>query len=143
MRAVLLTLVLLIPALSACSGGDAKEPSTSTDQDQVVTAWKADAAKELGTENFDFAALEQQASVDCMRSTVDQWTVVMAMSGARSSTDLTRVGLKHACPAAMKAYDKAGKIVDSTDDPMSLVCGPDVVLSDADAQAARLVCAGR
>lgn len=143
MRAVLLTLALLIPALSACSGGETEKVAGPTKQEQADSVWKKDAAKELGSDAFDFPALQQQAAIDCMRTEVDQWTVAMALSGSRSSTDLTRVGLVHLCPDAAKSYDAAAKIIENTDNPLILVCGPDVVLSDADAQAARLVCAGR
>jgi len=143
MRAVTVALALLLPALAACSSADAKESPAPTDQEQAIAAWEADVAETLGSDAFDFAALQQQAAVDCARTDVTQWTVTLALSGARSSTDLTRVGLTHACPDVVTSYDAALKAVDSAADPMTLVCAPGVELDPADAALAEMACAGR
>jgi len=143
MRAVTLALALLLPTLAACSSSSAEEPAAPSEQEQASVAWKSEIAEALGSDTFDFAALQQQATADCARTEVDQWTVALALSGARSSIDLTRVGLTHACPDVVTSYDAAVQAVDSAADPLALVCAPGVELSDADALLAELACAGR
>ena len=144
MRVVTVVLTLLLPALVACSSGTDTESSASTEQEQqAVAAWKTDAEKVLGSDAFDFAALEMQAGADCLRTDVESWTVPLALAGARTATDLTRVGLTHACPKVVDVYDEAVQVVDSTPDPLTLVCAPDVVVSSDDAPAAEMACAGR
>ena len=145
MRVVTVVLTLLLPALVACSSGTDTESSASasTEQERAVAAWKTDAEKVLGSDAFDFAALEMQAGADCLRTNVESWTVPLALAGARTATDLTRVGLTHACPKVVDVYDEAVQVVDSTPDPLTLVCAPDVVVSSDDAPAVEMACAGR
>lgn len=143
MRPVIAALTLLVPALVACSSSDAQEPAAPTAQERTVAAWESDVEEALGSDAFDIATLQQQATADCTRTDVERWTVSLALSGSRSSTDLTRIGLTHACPDVVEAYDEAVDSVDAAADPLVLVCGPGVEMSDADAQLAEMVCAGR
>ncbi len=143
MRALTLALALLLPALVACSSSEADESAEPTKQEQTIAAWEADVAKTLGTDEFDLPALEQQAAADCARTDVEQWTAGLVLSGARSEADLTRIGLTHACPEVVDVYDSAVEVVDSTADPLTLVCAPGVELGDDDARLAEMACANR
>lgn len=149
MRAFVLRLVLLVllPALVACSGGD-DTPGTSAEQvaateDAASADWRDAVEAELGTTTFDFATLQQQAAVDCMRTSAADWTVELALSGDTSTSGLTRVGLEHACADVVPAFDRAVATVEQAADPLDLVCGPGVELSDEAAPSAELVCANR
>jgi hypothetical protein len=98
MRVLALLLVLLAPALAACSGGgdatSGKAGTVAHEEEQAVADWRAAAEAELGTDTFDFEALRQGAAVDCMRTDVRSWTVELALSGDVSTSGLTRVGLR-------------------------------------------------
>lgn len=146
MRALVLLLALL-PAFVACSGGD--EPAgtaaeqVSQTEDAATAAWRAAVEAELGTTTFDLATLQQDAAVDCMRTSVSDWTVELALSGDPSTSGLTRIGLEHACAEVVDAFDQAVTAVEKASDPLDLVCGPGVELSDEAALSAELVCANR
>jgi hypothetical protein len=62
------------------------------------------------------------------------------MSGDVSTSALTRIGLEHACADVVEAFDAGLSTVEQADDPLDLVCGPDVRLSSEDALKADLVC---
>jgi len=147
MRALALLLVLLAPALTACSDGDAgaAEPSAggAAEEEQALAQWQADVEAELGSDSFDLATLQQAAAVDCMRTDVESWTVGLALSGDVSTSTLTRIGLEHACADVVPAFDEAVAAVEESADPLDLVCGPGVDLTSADALAAELACANR
>lgn len=147
MRALALLLVLLVPALSACSGGDEPAAGTATtvsqEEDEALVAWRADVEAELGADTFDFDALQQDAAVDCQRTDVAAWTVELALSGDVATSELTRIGLEHACGDVLPAFDEARAAVEESADPLELVCGPGVELSAEDALRADLVCARR
>ena len=98
---------------------------------------------ELGSDTFDFAALQQAAAADCLRTSSADWTVELALSGDLSTSDLTRVGLEHACADVVPAFDEAVAAVETASDPLDLVCGPGVELSGEAALSADLVCANR
>ncbi|QSR29411.1 hypothetical protein CFI00_02615 [Nocardioides sp. S5] len=144
MRALVLALVLLVPALAGCSGGEAATPAVSgnvVEEDGAATAeWRADVEEHLGTDVFDFLALQQAAARDCQRADASSWSVELALSGDVSTSALTRIGLEHACADVVEAFDAGLAAVEQTDDPLDLVCGPDVRLSSQDALKADLVC---
>lgn len=149
MRAPALLLALLVPlsGLTACSGdgetaGPAAEQVAQTD-DEATAAWRADVEAELGTATYDFAALQQDAAVDCLRTSSADWTVELALSGDTSTSRLTRIGLEHGCADVVAAFDEAVTAVDEAADPLDLVCGPGVELSDEAALRAEMVCAHR
>ena len=147
MRLVVLLLALLTPVLAACSGsgddaGDRAQVAAH-EEDQAVAEWRTAVEDELGTDTFDFEALRQAAAVDCMRLDAQAWSVELALSGDVSTSGLTRVGLEHACPDVVRAFDEAVTTVEQSDDPLELVCGPGVELSSEDALRADLVCADR
>jgi hypothetical protein len=142
--------VLLVPALAACSGDDgaAAEGSgtaaqASQSEGREVADWRAALEEELGTDTFDFAALQQAAAADCTRTDAAAWTVELALSGDLSTSALTRVGLEHACADVVPAFDEAVAAVEQAADPLDLVCGPDVELPAEAALTADLVCANR
>lgn len=141
--------VLLVPALAACSGGDGAGEAGGTasqasqSESQEVAAWRAALEEELGTDTFDFAALQQAAAADCARTDAAAWTVELALSGDLSTSDLTRVGLEHACADVVPAFDEAVATVEQAADPLDLVCGPGVELPAEAALTADLVCANR
>ncbi len=147
MRALALTLVLLAPALAACSGGaaapDKQAEVVAQQQDPKVAEWRTAVENELGTDSFDFATIEQKAAVDCRRTTSRSWTVDLALSGDVATSSMTRIGLEHACPDVLPAFDAAIEVVDNAPDPLDLVCGPTVELDSQDALKADLVCARR
>jgi len=147
MRLIALLLVLLAPALTACSGDgggdDARVEAAAHEEDQAVAEWRAAVEDELGTDTFDFESLRQAAAVDCMRTDVQSWTVELALSGDVATSGLTRVGLEHACADVVPAFDEAVATVQESADPLDLVCGPGVELSSEDALRADLVCAHR
>ena len=147
MRALALLLVLLAPALAACSGGGeatpAKAEAAAHEEDQAVADWRAAVEDELGTDTFDFEALRQGAAVDCLRTDVRSWTVELALSGDVATSGLARIGLEHACADVVPAFDEAVTTVEEAADPLDLVCGPGVELSSEDALRADLVCAHR
>lgn len=146
MRALVLALALLVPALAGCSGGEAATPSASSnvvEEDAAETAeWRAAVEEHLGTDVFDFLALQQAAALDCQRTDASSWSVELALSGDVSTSALTRIGLEHACGDVVEAFDAGLAAVEQADDPLGLVCGPDVRLSSEDALKADLVCAG-
>jgi hypothetical protein len=145
--------VLTVPALAACSGGDggagaAGEGSgtasqASQSESQETAEWRAALEEELGTDTFDFAALQQAAAADCARTDAAAWTVELALSGDLSTSALTRVGLEHACADVVPAFDEAVATVEQAADPLDLVCGPGVELPAEAALTADLVCANR
>lgn len=144
MRALVLALALLVPALAGCSGGEAATPAVSgnvVEEDAAATAeWRADVEEHLGTDVFDFLALQQAAALDCQRTDASSWSVELALSGNVSTSALTRIGLEHACADVVEAFDAGLAAVERADDPLDLVCGPDVRLSSEDALKADLVC---
>ena len=139
--------VLLVPALAACGGGaDATTEASETAsraEDEALADWQSALEDELGTGTFDFAALRQTATADCVRTDVRDWTVELALSGDLSTSSLTRIGLEHACADVVPAFDEAVATVEQAADPLDLVCGPDVELSAEAALSADLVCANR
>ncbi|MBD3924507.1 hypothetical protein IEZ26_07750 [Nocardioides cavernae] len=138
--------VLLVPALAACGGADATteaSESASRAEDEALADWESALEDELGTGTFDFAALRQTAAADCVRTDAGDWTVELALSGDLSTSTLTRIGLEHACAEVVPAFDEAVATVEQADDPLDLVCGPDVELSAEAALSADLVCANR
>ncbi|HSU03425.1 MAG TPA: hypothetical protein VLK03_12805 [Nocardioides sp.] len=147
MRALVLALVLLVPALAGCSGSGADAAraaaGAAAEQDRDLAQWRAEVAEELGADTFDFAALQQDAAVDCLRTGAQSWTVALALSGDVSTSTLTRIGLEHACPDVVAAFDAAVTAVEGAADPLELVCGPAVELGAEDALTAELACAGR
>jgi hypothetical protein len=146
---VLAALLVLggVPALAACSGGSEGDGSTaeqaSRTEDAALVEWRTALEDELGSDTFDFAALQQAAAADCLRTSSADWTVELALSGDLSTSDLTRVGLEHACADVVPAFDEAVAAVETASDPLDLVCGPDVELSGEAALSADLVCANR
>jgi hypothetical protein len=141
---------LIVPALAACSGGDgdAGEGSgtaakASQSESQEAAEWRAALEEELGTDTFDYAALQQAAAADCARTDAAAWTVELALSGDLSTSDLTRVGLEHACEDVVPAFDEAVATVEQAADPLDLVCGPGVELPAEAALTADLVCSNR
>jgi hypothetical protein len=150
MRALVLALALLVPALSACSGGDASASGqdgavreVAQKEDEATAAWRAAVADELGTDAFDFAALQANAAVDCQRTDAAAWGVHLALSGDTATSALTRIGLEHACSDVVPAFDKGVTAVEGAADPLDLVCGPGADLSSEDALKAEIVCANR
>jgi hypothetical protein len=139
--------VLLVPALAACGGGaDATTEPSATGaraEDEALADWRSALEDELGTGTFDFAALRQTATADCVRTDAGDWTVELALSGDLSTSSLTRIGLEHACADVVPAFDEAVATVEQAADPLDLVCGPDVELSAEAALSADLVCANR
>ncbi|NPD04881.1 hypothetical protein HN031_09330 [Nocardioides sp. zg-1308] len=147
MRALALALALIVPALAACSGGD-EDPSGAAsavahEEDQALAEWRSAVEAELGSDSFDFASIQQDAAVDCLRTDSSAWTVELALSGDVATSGLTRVGLEHACGDVVPAFDEALAAVEAAADPLELVCGPDVELSAEDSLKAELVCAHR
>lgn len=136
-------LVLLVPALAACSGGAEEASSAAAQEQRALAAWEADVESELGADTFDFATLRQDAAVDCMRADARSWTVALALSGDVSTSALTRIGLEHACADVVPAFDEAVAAVEEATDPLDLVCGPGVELAPADRLTADLACAHR
>jgi hypothetical protein len=147
MRVLLPALALLLTALSACSAEAQKAPGQSANvvqrQDAAAAEWRADLATELGTDTFDFLALQQAAAVDCQRTDAGAWAVELALSGDVSTSALTSIGLEHACPDVVAAFDEGLAAVERADDPLDLVCGPQAELSSEDRLRADLVCARR
>lgn len=141
-------LILLVPAVAACSDGTADAAADGADgaaerEERALAAWQADVEAELGADTFDFPALQQAAAADCMRTDAQSWTVGLALSGDVSTSALTRIGLEHACSDVLPAFDEAVAAVEDASDPLDLVCGPGVELGSEDAPAADLVCANR
>ncbi|MCP3421880.1 hypothetical protein [Nocardioides pinisoli] len=140
--------VLLVPSLSAC-GGEADATGTTARAEaeaahaEVLADWQAALEAELGTDTFDFAALQQAAAADCVRTDAGDWAVELALSGDLSTSALTRIGLEHACGDVVPAFDEAVATVERAADPLELVCGPDAELSAEAALSADLVCANR
>lgn len=140
--------VLLVPSLAACGGeADATGTSAVADraaaEDAALADWRAAVEDELGADTFDFAALQQTAAADCVRTDAADWTVELALSGDLSTSALTRIGLEHACSDVVAAFDEAVATVEQAADPLELVCGPGVELSAEAALSADLVCANR
>lgn len=149
MRAPVLVLALLVTllGLTACSAdGETTGPTAeqvAQTKDDALAAWRADVEAELGTATYDFAALQQDAAADCLRTSAADWTVELALSGDTSTSALTRIGLAHGCADVVAAFDEAVTTVEEAVDPLDLVCGPGVELSDEAALHAELVCAHR
>lgn len=151
LRPLVLTSVLaalLVPTLAACGGeADASGTTARTEADaaeaEALADWRTAVEDELGTDTFDFAALQQTAAADCVRTDAGDWTVELALSGDLSTSALTRIGLEHACSDVVAAFDEAVAAVEQAADPLELVCGPDVELSAEAALSADLVCANR
>ncbi|KRE95528.1 hypothetical protein ASG76_07780 [Nocardioides sp. Soil774] len=147
MRALLPALALVLTALSACSAEAEEAPEQSANpvqrEDATAAEWRADLAAELGTDAFDFLALQQAAAVDCQRTDAGAWAVELALSGDVSTSALTRIGLEHACADVVAAFDEGLAAVEQAGDPLDLVCGPGVRLSSQDRLRADLVCAQR
>ena len=147
MRALALLLVLLAPALAACSEGGESAASGATatagEADRALAEWQDAVADELGTGTFDFATIRAAAAVDCQRPDAAAWGVELALSGDVSTSGLTRIGLEHACPDVVPAFDEAVADVEAAADPLDLVCAPGVELSSEDRLKADLVCARR
>ncbi|GAB3026472.1 hypothetical protein GCM10011376_13050 [Nocardioides flavus (ex Wang et al. 2016)] len=141
--------ILLVPVLTACSGGtDSGEGSGTAAQaaqteSRALAEWRAALEDELDTDTFDFAALQQSAAADCARTDAASWTVELALSGDLSTSDLTRIGLEHACAEVVPAFDEAVAAVEQAADPLELVCGPGVELPAEAALSADLVCSNR
>ena len=144
MRSHLIAVLLCLPALGACTGASADEES-ATPTEHVDAAWQADVEEALGSDAFDLGALQGQAAADCQRVSAAAWVPTLVMSGelTSSTTELTRIGLEHACPDVLEAFDSALRTVDSAADPLELVCGPDAALEGEDAAKAEMVCASR
>lgn len=143
---------LLVPSLAACGGEADASGTTARSQtdaaedaaaEDALADWRAALEDELGTDAFDFAALQQTAAADCVRTDAGDWTVELALSGDLSTSALTRIGLEHACSDVVAAFDEAVAAVDRAADPLELVCGPHVELSAEAALSADLVCANR
>ena len=153
MRALALLAVLMIPSLAACgaeadaSGTTARAEAEAAEkaaaEKEALADWRTALEDELGTDTFDFAALQQTAAADCVRTDAGDWTVELALSGDLSTSSLTRIGLEHACADVVPAFDEAVQTVEQAADPLDLVCGPGVELSSEDALRADLVCAHR
>lgn len=150
MRALVVLLALLVPGLSACSGGADAEPGSgdaaenvAQQEDEATAAWRAAVEDELGADTFDFDAIRARAAVDCQRTDAGAWTVHLALSGDTATSALTRIGLEHACADVVPAFDKGVASVEQAADPLGLVCGPGVELSSEDELKADLVCANR
>lgn len=140
--------VLLVPALSACGGeadatGTTARAEAEAAHDDALADWQSALEGELGTDTFDFAALQQAAAADCVRTDAGDWAVELALSGDLSTSALTRIGLEHACSDVVPAFDEAVATVERAADPLELVCGPDADLSAEAALSADLVCANR
>lgn len=144
MRLRILAVLLLLPTLAACSDASAEADATSAEE-KAQTAWRAEVQEALGTEVVDLDAIAQQAALDCQRTDTAAWIPTLALSGdlETSATDVTRIGLEHACPSVADAFEAALAAVEAADDPLDLVCGPDAELSGEDALKADLVCADR
>jgi hypothetical protein len=127
MRSLTVAVALSLAALTACSGatedGDAGTLS-SAQVDEATAAWQADVEEALGTDTFDFAALERDAATDCQRTTADAWTIGLSLDGATSATTtaITRIGLEHACSDVVAAFDKGLEAVEGADDTTALAC---------------------
>ncbi len=147
MRALVLALALLVPAVSACSGDSDATPAAAEQaaqqEDEATAAWRAAVEDELGADTFDFDAIQARASVDCQRTDAAAWGVHLALSGDTATSALTRIGLEHACAEVVPAFDAGVATVEKAADPLDLVCGPEAELSAEDALKADLVCANR
>lgn len=150
MRALVLALALLVPALSACSGGADTESrsggaaeNVAQQEDEATAAWRAAVEEELGADTFDFDAIRARAAVDCQRTDAAAWSVHLALSGDTATSTLTRIGLEHACADVVPAFDQGVATVEEAADPLDLVCGPGADLTSEDALKADLVCANR
>jgi hypothetical protein len=144
MRLRILAALLLLPALAGCSDASAEADGRSAEE-RAEAAWRADVEEALGTDVVDLDAIARQAAIDCQRTETSAWLPTLALSGdlATSATEVTRLGLEHACPSVADAYEAALAAVEAADDPLDLVCGPDAELDGEDALKAELVCAAR
>ena len=144
MRFRILPALLLLPSLAACSDASAEADGRTTEE-RAAAAWRADVEEALGAEVVDLDALAQQAAADCQRTDTAAWIPTLALSGdlVTSTTEVTRIGLEHACPTVADAFEAALAAVEAADDPLDLVCGPDAELAGEDALKAEMVCAGR
>lgn len=144
MRFHLIAALLALPTLTACSGASADEEA-GADAERVAASWQAEVEETLGTTTVDFEAVTRQAAADCRRTSAAAWVPTLVMSGdlSTASTEVTRIGLEHACPEVAEAFDAAVAEVEVAGDPLELVCGPDAVLEGEDALKAELVCASR
>lgn len=144
MRLRILAALLLLPALAACSDASAEADATSAEE-KARTVWRAEVEDALGTDAVDLEAIAQQAAADCQRTDTAAWIPTLALSGdlATPATEVTRIGLEHACPNVADAFDAALAAVGAADDPLDLVCAPGTELGGEDALKAELVCADR
>lgn len=137
----LIVLALASVALTACSSADA-EQGTADGAGKAEAAWLADVEEVLGAEATNVEALRQQAAASCAVTAAEDWTVELALSGATSTSDVTRVGIEHLCPEVLPAFDEARAAVDAADDTNALVCTlPADALSSDSQLKLKLVCA--
>lgn len=140
MRTLIIALALSVVALTGCSS-DAAEKPQANDQDKAETAWRADVEEALGTDTFDFEAIQQNAAADCQRTTTDGWTISLGLSGSTSTATVTRIGLEHACSEVLPVFDEAVAAVDAAEDTSALVCSlPTDGVSLDDQAKLELVC---
>lgn len=141
----LIALALASVALTACSSADAEQgPAAEADKAgaDAEAAWLADVEDALGAEATNVEALRQQAAAQCAVTATEDWTVELALSGATSTSDVTRVNLEHLCPEVLPAFDDARAAVDAADDTNALVCTlPADALSSDSRLKLKLVCA--
>lgn len=148
MRSLTVAVALSLAALTACSSTGADEESASlsgSSVDAVSAAWQADVEAALGTDTFDFAALERDAATDCQRTTAEAWTIGLALDGSTSATTsaLTRIGLEHACSDVVAVFDEGLAAVEATDDSTTLACSlPRDEAISADRAVLDVVCRG-
>lgn len=140
MRSVTLALALSTALLAGCASSAADKSTSPDKQDSIEADWRAAVAKELGNEDFDFLSLQNQAAVDCQRPETKDWIPTLALTGELSTTEVTLIGLQHACPAVADAFEAAVATVEAAEDPLDLVCGPDAELGADDQLKADMVC---
>lgn len=137
-------LVLSLAALTACGGGDDSGAGKAAGLDKpnaAEAAWIADVEKAMGAELADVEVARQQALQDCTRTTSQEWTVELALSGVSSATDVTRVNLDHLCSEVVPAFDEARASVEGADSVNALLCGmPAAEVPAAAAQQVAMVC---
>lgn len=132
MRAYVLALVLALPALAACSGGeDTSAESAKLSTQDVDTKWQADAEEALGAE-VDLETLKRQAAVDCQRTDVANWVVTLGTSGDTATSDVTRVGLQQLCPQVEDVFAEALAEIEGATDVNALVCSQPVAKLDSE-----------
>lgn len=134
-------LVLSIAALTACGGGESSDDAEDASSNAAETAWLADVEKAMGGKVGDVEAARQQAVQDCSRTTEQEWTVELALSGVSTASEVTRVNLDHLCADAVPAFDKARTAVEEAADTNALLCSmPAGDIPDAAAMQVNMVC---